>query len=160
MQLLESLYRSRWGRLDGLGALILAPTRELALQIFGVLRKAGARHDFSAGALVGGRDAAAEAAVIGSLNILVATPGRLLQHMDEAPGWDASGLRVLVLDEADRTLDLGFAATVDAILAGLPRPRQTLLFSATQTARVADLARLSLADPEYVAVHAASSAPT
>lgn len=67
------------------------------------------------------------------LNILVCTPGRLLQHMDETPGFDPGNLQVLVLDEADRTLDMGFAKTMDAILANLPVQRQTMLFSATQT---------------------------
>lgn len=58
--------------------------------------------------------------------------GRLLQHMDETPGFDASQLQMLVLDEADRILDMGFAATLDAIIANLPKQRQTMLFSATQ----------------------------
>lgn len=62
--------------------------------------------------------------------------GRLLQHMDETPGFDASNLQILVLDEADRILDLGFAETLNAILANLPSNRQTLLFSATQTKSV------------------------
>jgi len=63
----------------------------------------------------------------------VLLPGRLLQHMDETPGFEPSSLQVLVLDEADRILDMGFAATLDAILQNLPHEgRQTLLFSATQ----------------------------
>ena len=92
--------------------------------------------------------------------MLVCTPGRLLQHMDETPGFDASQLQALVLDEADRILDMGFAATLDAILRNLPRQRQTMLFSATQTKSVKDLARLSLEAPEYIAVHAEAAMPT
>lgn len=84
------------------------------------------------------------------MNILVATPGRLLQHMDQTIGFDAENLQMLVLDEADRILDMGFQASVNAIVAHLPETRQTLLFSATQTKSVKDLARLSLQDPEYV----------
>ena len=80
--------------------------------------------------------------------------------MDETPGFGLDALKLLVLDEADRLLDAGFAAALDAILAGVPKTRQTLLFSATQTRRVADLARLSLTDPERVAVHEAAAAPT
>ena len=80
--------------------------------------------------------------------------------MDETPGFALDALKLLVLDEADRLLDAGFAAALDAILAGVPKTRQTLLFSATQTRRVADLARLSLTDPERVAVHEAAAAPT
>ena len=86
------------------------------------------------------------------MNILVATPGRLLQHMDQTLGFDTSNLQLLVLDEADRILDMGFSRTLNAIVENLPRDRQTMLFSATQTKRVKDLARLSLQDPEYVAV--------
>lgn len=84
------------------------------------------------------------------MNILVATPGRLLQHMDQTIGFDAENLQMLVLDEADRILDMGFQASVNAIVGHLPETRQTLLFSATQTKSVKDLARLSLQEPEYV----------
>lgn len=216
--LLESLRRARWSPLDGLGGLILSPTRELGTQIFSTLGRVGRQGSeapssavLSAGLLVGGRDVREEALRVSGLTILVATPGRLLQHMDESPGFDAGRLQVLVLDEADRLLDMGFAPTIDAILAGLPRPRaaveaelarrrkterkpggrsaplgspaaaaaaaaapvpcplpslgghdgrQTLLFSATQTKRVADLARLSLRDPERVSVHEQAPSPT
>ena len=114
----------------------------------------------SAALLIGGKDVEYEKQKVSQMNILVATPGRLLQHMDETPLFDCCNLQILVLDEADRILDLGFAATLDAILANLPRQRQTLLFSATQTRRVADLARLSLVAPEYCAVHEHSTSAT
>jgi len=78
------------------------------------------------------------------MNILIATPGRLLQHMDQTHTFDWSNLQVLVLDEADRILDMGFSKTVDAIIQELPNSRQTLLFSATQTNDIQTLARLSL----------------
>ncbi len=94
------------------------------------------------------------------MNMLVCTPGRLLQHMDETPGFDASQIQILVLDEADRILDMGFSATLNAILHNLPQERQTMLFSATQTKSVKDLARLSLKAPEYIAVHAEAAMPT
>lgn len=67
---------------------------------------------------------------------------------------------MLVLDEADRILDMGFAGTLNAILAQLSKERQTMLFSATQTRSVQDLARLSMSDPEFLAVHAESAAAT
>jgi ATP-dependent RNA helicase DDX10/DBP4 len=141
---LERLYREQWSLRDGLGALILSPTRELALQTFEVLRKIGGKHSLSAGLVIGGKDLKTEREAISRMNILVATPGRLLQHMDQTCGFDWGNLQVLVLDEADRILDLGFARTLDAILETLPRERQTLLFSATQTTSVQSLARLSL----------------
>ncbi|KAK9845124.1 hypothetical protein WJX74_010820 [Apatococcus lobatus] len=157
---LEVLYRRRWSSMDGLGALIISPTRELALQIFDELRKVGKQHQFSAGLLIGGKQVKAEQQHVNGMNMLVCTPGRLLQHMDETPGFDCSQLQVLVLDEADRILDMGFAQTVNAIIDNLPEERQTLLFSATQTKSVKDLVRLSLQDPQYIAVHAEASAPT
>lgn len=90
------------------------------------------------------------------MNILISTPGRLLQHMDQTIAFDTSNVQMLVLDEADRCLDLGFAKTLDAIVANLPPTgpggRQTLLFSATQSGSIASLARLSLRDPVYVSV--------
>lgn len=155
--------------MDGLGALIISPTRELALQIFQVLRSVGKFHTFSAGLLIGGKDVQEEMHRVARMNILVATPGRLLQHMDQTPDFNCDNLQVLVLDEAgiknlipDRILDGGFQQTVNAIIENIPRERTTLLFSATQTKSVKDLARLSLQDPEYVAVHekATSSTPS
>lgn len=93
------------------------------------------------------------------MNILIATPGRLLQHMDQTISFDVSNLQILVLDEADRILDLGFSKTIDAIVSNLPpsgrgigEGRQTLLFSATQTDSIQALARLSLSDPVYISV--------
>ncbi|XP_024114465.1 probable ATP-dependent RNA helicase DDX10 [Oryzias melastigma] len=150
---LECLYRQQWSSMDGLGALIISPTRELAYQTFEVLRKVGKNHEFSAGLVIGGKDLQTEAERIPRTNIVVCTPGRLLQHMDQTACFHASGLLMLVLDEADRILDMGFADTLNAIVENLPRTRQTLLFSATQTKSVKDLARLSLKDPEYVWVH-------
>ncbi|CAJ0761953.1 5071_t:CDS:10, partial [Entrophospora sp. SA101] len=138
---------------DGLGALVIAPTRELAVQIFEVLRKIGNRHFLSAGLIIGGKDVQIEQERINRMNILICTPGRLLQHMDQTAYFECSNLQILVLDEADRILDMGFQKTINAIIENLPKKRQTLLFSATQTNSVDDLARLSLQNPKYVAVH-------
>ena len=104
---LELLFRERWGRQDGLGAIVISPTRELAMQIFDVLRIVGHRHDLSAGLVIGGKDKGEEAERICGMNLLVCTPGRLLQHLDETPGFEVGHVQMLVLDEADRILDLG-----------------------------------------------------
>ncbi|KYK61354.1 ATP-dependent RNA helicase DBP4 [Drechmeria coniospora] len=159
---LEKLYRAQWTEFDGLGALIISPTRELAVQIFEVLRKVGRNHTFSAGLVIGGKNLKEEAERLSRMNILVCTPGRMLQHLDQTAGFDADNLQVLVLDEADRIMDMGFQSAVDALVEHLPKTRQTLMFSATQSRKVSDLARLSLNDPEYVSVHqdAASATPT
>ncbi|KAK4034634.1 P-loop containing nucleoside triphosphate hydrolase protein [Parachaetomium inaequale] len=159
---LEKLYHAKWTEYDGLGALIISPTRELAVQIFEVLRKIGRNHYFSAGLVIGGKSLKEEAERLGRMNILVCTPGRMLQHLDQTAGFDVNNLQILVLDEADRIMDMGFQSAVDALVEHLPRTRQTLLFSATQSKRVSDLARLSLKDPEYVSAHeaAVSATPT
>lgn len=157
---LENLFRKGWTQLDGLGALILSPTRELAIQIFEVLRKIGRYHTFSAGLVIGGKSLQEERERLGRMNILVCTPGRMLQHLDQTAAFEIDNLKMLVLDEADRIMDMGFQSAVDAIVEHLPKERQTLLFSATQTKRVSDLARLKLREPEYVSVHETASSAT
>ncbi|CAN1318772.1 DEAD-box ATP-dependent RNA helicase 32 [Linum perenne] len=158
---LEKLHRERWGPEDGVGSIIISPTRELAAQLFDVLKNVGKFHNFSAGLLIGGRkDVDMEKERVNELNILVCTPGRLLQHMDETPNFDCSQLQILVLDEADRILDVGFKKSLNAIVSQLPKHRQTFLFSATQTKSVQDLARLSLKDPEYISVHEKADSAT
>lgn len=155
--LVEKLYRSRITFGDGLAALVISPTRELSLQIFEVLRLFAKHHQLSAGLITGGKkEFREEQASVIRMNILVATPGRLLQHLEQTPGFDASLLQVLVLDEADRILDLGFRDQLNSVLEYLPPSRQSMLFSATQTKSVKDLARLSLRkdNVEYVAVRA------
>lgn len=157
---LENLYRKRWTEFDGLGALILSPTRELAIQIFEVLRKIGRHHAFSAGIVIGGKSLQEEQERLIRMNILVATPGRILQHMDQTPDFDVGNLQMLVLDEADRIMDMGFQTAVDAIVDHVPKERQTLLFSATQTRKINDLVRLSLHEPEFVSVHETADTAT
>lgn len=151
--IIERLYVQQWTKLDGVGAIVITPTRELAYQIFETLRKIGAHHDFSAGLIIGGKDLKFERTRMDQCNIVICTPGRLLQHMDENPLFDCVNMKILVLDEADRCLDMGFEQAMNAIIANLPPKRQTLLFSATQTKSIKDLARLSLKDPCYISVH-------
>ena len=168
--LLESLYRQQWSKhVDGIGAIVLAPTRELAGQIFAVLRKIGTFHSqLSIGLLIGGQNRnrrrgfgnsernefAKEQQAIPSTNILICTPGRLLQHLEQTPYMNVDNLQTLVLDEADRILDLGFRDQLTKILDYLPASRQTLLFSATQTKDVKHLATMSINRDtvEYVGV--------
>ncbi|KAF2859893.1 DEAD-domain-containing protein, partial [Piedraia hortae CBS 480.64] len=159
---LENLYRAQHiGPDAGLGALIISPTRELAIQIFQVLVKVGkAGHQFAAGLIIGGTSLEKEKAALYGLNIVVCTPGRILQHLSQTVGLNVDALNMLVLDEADRIMDMGFQRDVDAILEYLPRERQTLLFSATQTQQLSDLQRLALRDPEYISVHESASTAT
>lgn len=159
---LENLYRAQCIGADaGLGAMIITPTRELAIQIFDVLRKVGGKgHLFAAGLVIGGKGLREEQDALARMNIVVCTPGRILQHLSQTASFNVDMLRMLVLDEADRILDMGFKKDVDAIIEYLPTDRQTMLFSATQTKRISDLARLSLQDPEYVSVHEAATSAT
>lgn len=94
--LLEKLFCEQWTHLDKLGALIITPTRELALQIFETLKKIGTYHDFSCGLIIGGKDLKFERNRMDQCNIIICTPGRLLQHMDENPLFDAVNLQVCI----------------------------------------------------------------
>jgi ATP-dependent RNA helicase RhlE len=133
-------------------ALILAPTRELALQIFGSIEKLGRSLHLSATVIVGGSDMQAQIRGLRQRpDILVATPGRLLDHM-----WNGTinlaPIKILVLDEADRMLDMGFAPQINQILDALPVERQTLLFSATIPTDVTRLVQASLNGAVHVMV--------
>ena len=133
-------------------ALILAPTRELALQTLTTIEKLGRSRRISATVIVGGADMQAQVRGLRQRpDILVATPGRLLDHM-----WNGtillSSITMLVLDEADRMLDMGFAPQINQILDALPEERQTLLFSATLPADLARLVQASVNNPVRVMV--------
>ncbi len=133
-------------------ALILAPTRELALQTLTTIEKLGRSRGISATVIVGGADMQAQVRGLRQRpDILVATPGRLLDHM-----WNGtillSSMKMLVLDEADRMLDMGFAPQINQILDALPEERQTLLFSATLPADLARLVQASVRNPVRVMV--------
>jgi ATP-dependent RNA helicase DDX10/DBP4 len=157
--LLENLFRKKWSKSDGLGAIMLSPTRELATQTFNILKRVGIKHDFSAGCIVGGRNFIQEKKMLGMINIVVCTPGRLLQHLEQNSSFDASSLQILIIDEADRILDMGFRETVTAIVEYLPSERQTLLFSATLRQSVNSLASLALKDPEIITISRESLIP-
>nr|XP_023411832.1 ATP-dependent RNA helicase DDX18 isoform X2 [Loxodonta africana] len=139
---------------NGTGVLILSPTRELAMQTFGVLKELMTYHVHTYGLIMGGSNRSAEAQKLANgINIIVATPGRLLDHMQNTPGFMYKNLQCLVIDEADRILDVGFEEELKQIIKLLPVRRQTMLFSATQTRKVEDLARISLKkEPLYVGV--------
>ena len=128
-------------------ALILVPTRELALQILATIDTLGRRLGISATVIVGGADMQAQVRGLRQRpDILVGTPGRLLDHM-----WNGTvnllPMKILVLDEADRMLDIGFAPQINQILQALPEERQTLLFSATLPSDLMQFALASVNDP-------------
>jgi ATP-dependent RNA helicase RhlE len=133
-------------------ALVLAPTRELAVQIEDQVQGLTYHTTVSSVAVFGGVPMdSQEFALRAGVDIVVATPGRLMDHMRHA-SIDYSGLEILVLDEADRMLDMGFWPDVQRILSALPAKRQTLLFSATMPAEVLRLTQEFLHEPKYVQV--------
>ncbi len=133
-------------------ALVLTPTRELAAQIQEHFRELGRHTRATSAAVFGGVGMGPqEHAFRKGVDVIVATPGRLLDHM-RSPCASLRGLEVLVIDEADRMLDMGFLPDVRRILAKLPARRQTLLFSATMPAAIEALARVMLRDPVRIAL--------
>eukprot|EP00759_Apiculatamorpha_spiralis_P020166 PhF_6_TR25655/c0_g2_i1/m.36117/K14776/DDX10, DBP4; ATP-dependent RNA helicase DDX10/DBP4 len=161
--LIECLAKEEWTESDGLGALVITPTRELAVQIFEVIRAIGAEHEnLSVGLITGGMDVEQERRSISLMSILIGTPGRILHHFDESAGLDVGNLKMLVLDEADRLLDAGFSKNVLAILEHLPKAgRQTLLFSATLPLETQLPPQLDMKNPTIVSAltQATSSTP-
>ncbi len=150
--LLPILQRLQGPRDVGCRALVLSPTRELALQIDEQVLALGYHVGLSAVAVVGGVDMSPqERALRDGCEIVVATPGRLLDHM-RFKYVDLSAVEVVVIDEADRMLDMGFLPDVHRILAALPATRQTLLFSATLAPSIRELARTILRNPVTVTV--------
>ena len=169
---------------EGTGIIIISPTRELALQIFGVVKELMAGHSQTFGIVMGGANRRAEAdRLVKGVNLIVATPGRLLDHLEvnsnvllsfatshpflyqNTRGFVFRNLKALVIDEADRILEIGFEEEMKKIINVLPNglhtamyyvlsesfdvrllleDRQSMLFSATQTNKVTDLARISL----------------
>jgi len=133
-------------------ALIVTPTRELAEQIHEVFRALGAGTGLRSATIYGGVGMGPQIQSLkNGVEILVACPGRLLDHLAQKTA-DLRGIEVLVLDEADRMLDMGFLPDVRRIIAQVPANRQTMLFSATFPAEVEELARQHLRQPQRIAV--------
>ena len=136
----------------GTAVLVLSPTRELAAQTETFLRPLAKGTRIRGAAVYGGVGMAPqEHALRGGVDVVVATPGRLLDHMGRR-NVDFRGLQVLVLDEADRMLDMGFLPDVRRIVNALPRERQTLLFSATMPPEIEVLSRSIMRDPVRISV--------
>lgn len=158
----EMLHALKFKPRNGTGVVVVTPTRELALQIWGVAQELMAQHSQTAGIVMGGANRRAEAEKLGrGVNLLVATPGRLLDHLQNTPGFVFRHLRSLIIDEADRILEVGFEDELRQIVKILPSERQTMLFSATQTQKIDDLAKVSLRpNPLYLNVDEAQKFST
>jgi len=141
----ELIYRLKFLPRNGTGVVIISPTRELSMQTFGVLRELLKHHDHTYGLVMGGANRATEMQKLEKgINILVATPGRLLDHLQNTKNFLFKNLQCLIIDEADRILDVGFEEELKRIVKLLPKKRQTMLFSATATKKTEDLVKLAL----------------
>ncbi|ALC47404.1 pit [Drosophila busckii] len=151
----ELINKLRFMPRNGTGVIIISPTRELSMQTFGVLKELMAHHHHTYGLVMGGSNRQVESEKLGKgINILVATPGRLLDHLQNSPDFLYKNLQCLIIDEVDRILEIGFEEELKQIINLLPKRRQTMLFSATQTERIDALSKLALKkEPIYVGVH-------
>ncbi|XP_033740782.1 ATP-dependent RNA helicase HAS1-like isoform X2 [Pecten maximus] len=150
----ELLNKLRFLPRNGTGCIVISPTRELCMQSFGVVKELLKHHFHTYGLIMGGTNRAEEAKKLSrGVNLIVATPGRLLDHLQNTPNFMFKNLQCLIIDEADRILDIGFEEEMKQIIKLLPKKRQTMLFSATQTRKIEDLAKVSLKkEPLYVGV--------
>ena len=148
---LESLLQHRFQPKDGAGAIVISPTRELASQIYDVLREISKHMSQTHCLVMGGANRKQEALKLQKgANTIVSTPGRLLDHLMNTKGFIYSNLIHLVIDEADRILQIGFEEDMNQILKLTSHRKRTCLFSATLPQKVESLAKLSLRSPILV----------
>jgi len=132
-------------------ALILSPTRELTMQTFKFAEDFGKYTDLRAALLIGGDSMQEQFAQLAdNPDVVIATPGRLIHHMDEIDGFSLASVKIVVIDEADRMFELGFSDQIKRIFRSLHESKQCLLFSATMPAMVAEFASAGLKDPQLV----------
>ncbi|XP_014218494.1 probable ATP-dependent RNA helicase pitchoune [Copidosoma floridanum] len=150
----DLMFKLKFMPRNGTGCIVLSPTRELAMQTFEVLKELMEFLPQTYGLLIGGTSRQTEAKQLAKgINIIVATPGRLLDHLQNTPDFLYKNLQCLVIDEADRILDTGFEEELKQIINILPKRRQTMMFSATQTKKVEALKAFALKkEPVYVGV--------
>jgi len=150
LPLIDSLLKQP--RANGIEAVVLTPTRELALQINEVFTKLAAGSGIKAAVAVGGLNENSQLrALRGGARVLIATPGRLTDFLDRKL-ITFKAVRTIVLDEADRMLDMGFQPSIRRILSEVPQTRQTLFFSATIESSVAHLINSHVKDPVRIAI--------
>ena len=157
----ELLRQTSFTPKQGTGVLIIAPTRELAMHNYKWARDCLQYHSQTHGVVIGGAKRSSEANQLKKgVNLLVATPGRLLDHLENTKGFVFHNLQMLIIDEADAILKIGFEEEMNKIVKLLPAQRTTCLFSATMTKKVEDLCRLSLKNPVLVEVAKNASTST
>lgn len=132
---------------------LFIPRSELAYQISAQFESLGSTIGVRCATIVGGMDMMSQSIALSKRpHIIVATPGRLQDHLENTKGFNLKSLKYLVMDEADRLLDMDFGPVIDKLLQSIPKDRRTMLFSATMTTKVAKLQRASLRSPVRVEV--------
>ncbi|CAK1544089.1 unnamed protein product [Leptosia nina] len=143
--LVDNLIRNNFSKVHGTGSIIISPTRELALQTYNILKQLLINIKMSHALIVGGVKKSKELLSLKKgVNIIVGTPGRILDHLENTKEFNCQNLKCLILDEADKLLEAGFEKHITGIIKHLPKNRQTGLFSATIDERVKNLARVTL----------------
>lgn len=150
----ELMYKLKFSPRNGTGVIVISPTRELSMQTYNVVKELLKYHSHTHGLIMGGVNRQTEIQKLSTgVNILIATPGRLLDHLHKTNTFLYKNLQCLIIDEADRLLDIGFEEEMQSIIRMLPKTRQTLLFSATLSKKTEDLVRLALRkEPLYIGV--------
>eukprot|EP00250_Pteridium_aquilinum_P010415 c19370_g1_i2 orf=528-3065(-) len=159
LPLLERLlFRPR--RIPAIRVLILTPTRELAVQVHSMIEKLAQFTDIRCCLVVGGLSSKVQEVGLRSHpDIVVATPGRMIDHLHNTHSVGLEDLAIVILDEADRLLELGFSNEVQELVRLCPRKRQTMLFSATMTEEVNELIKLSLVNPVRLSADPSTQRP-
>ncbi|KAJ3332763.1 ribosomal RNA processing protein [Blyttiomyces sp. JEL0837] len=147
------IIQALWNAPQPFFACVMAPTRELAIQIAEQFEALGSTIGVRCAVIVGGMDMMSQAIALAKKpHVIVCTPGRLVDHLENTKGFNLKQLKYLILDEADRLLDLDFGAEIEKVLKVIPRERNTFLFSATMTSKVEKLQRASLSNPVKIEV--------
>ncbi|KAM7258647.1 hypothetical protein ACFE04_014388 [Oxalis oulophora] len=147
-------------RVKAIRVLIVTPTRELAAQIHSMIEKLAQFTDIRCCLILGGLSVKEQEAALRTMpDIVVATPGRMIDHLRNSMSVDLDDLAVLILDEADRLLELGFSASIQELIRLCPKKRQTMLFSATMTEEVNELIKMSLTKPMRLAADPSAKRP-
>ncbi|KAG0514643.1 hypothetical protein BDA96_10G210800 [Sorghum bicolor] len=165
---IELLHKACFTPRNGTGVIVVCPTRELAIQTHNVAKELMKYHSQNIGYVIGGTNIRNEAnQIVKGINLLVATPGRLLDHLRSTSGFHYKRLQCLIIDEADRILEQNFEEDMKQIFKRLPSDRQTVLFSAPQTQKVVDFANFTFGQNEerqrklvYVGVDDSKLKPT
>ncbi|CAN6217025.1 unnamed protein product [Urochloa humidicola] len=140
---IELLYNQNFSSINGTGVIVICPVRELAIQTHNVAKELMKHHSQTHGYIIGGTSRRGEAHELAKgINLLIATPGKLRDHLENTKGFMYSGLKCLIIDEADRLLEENFEEDMNQIFKLLPKNRQNVLFSATLNKKVEYFAKL------------------